>query len=204
MRPVAATGLRLEEERLRGVALADGSMLDCDAAVICCGVRSAPLAAQAGDRVPLQTERGYHVMLQGVSIGPRHSVSLGGAKMVVNAMHDGLRAAGQVEIAATDASPDWRRAEILRGHLLRSFPGLPQSPAERTKLWMGHRPSTPDGLPCLGPSPPQRGCRARLRPRPCRACGGCADRAPGGAASLRPAAGDPHYAFLRLAFGEPR
>ncbi|MBO1081247.1 NAD(P)/FAD-dependent oxidoreductase [Roseomonas haemaphysalidis] len=153
LRPVAASGLRLEGESLRGVALADGSMLDCDAAVICCGIRSAPLAAQAGDRVPLQTERGYHVMLQGASVGPRHSVSLGAAKMVVNSMQDGLRTAGQVEIAATDAPPDWRRAEILRDHLLRSFPGLPRPfPEERVKLWMGHRPSTPDGLPCLGPS----------------------------------------------------
>ena len=153
LRPVSATGLRLEGERLRGIALADGSVLECDAAVICCGIRSAPLAAYAGDSVPLQAERGYHVVLQGALVGPRHSVSLSAAKMVVNAMQDGLRAAGQVEIAATDAPPDWRRAEILRDHLLLSFPGLPQSfRTERVKLWMGHRPSTPDGLPCLGPS----------------------------------------------------
>jgi len=151
LRKVAATGLRLEGRALRGVALADGTLLGCDAAVICCGIRSAPLAAQAGDKVPLQTERGYHVMLRGANQGPRHSISLGGAKMVVNAMEDGLRAAGQVEIASVEAAPNWKRAEILRDHLLRSFPGLPNPfPADHVTTWLGHRPSTPDGMPCLG------------------------------------------------------
>ncbi|WP_338665041.1 FAD-binding oxidoreductase [Pararoseomonas sp. SCSIO 73927] len=153
LRKVAATGLRLEGRVLRGVALSDGTVLECDAAVIACGIRSAPLAAQAGDRVPLQTERGYHVMLRGANAGPRHSISLGAAKMVVNPMADGLRAAGQVEIAALDAPPNWKRAEILRDHLLRSFPGLPDPfPADRVSMWLGNRPSTPDGMPVLAPS----------------------------------------------------
>ena len=43
-----------------------------------------------------------------------------------------------------------------RDHLLRSFPGLPRDlPADRVKFWMGHRPSMPDGLPCIGPAPPR-------------------------------------------------
>ncbi|MBC9175908.1 NAD(P)/FAD-dependent oxidoreductase [Pseudoroseomonas ludipueritiae] len=153
LRPVAARGLRIEGGRLRGVALADGSALDCDAAVICCGARSTPLAAQAGDRVPLESERGYHVMIRGTNIGPNHSMSLSRAKMVVNPMRDGLRAAGQVEIAGLEAAPNWKRAEILRDHLRKSFPALPADlPLDRVSVWMGHRPSTPDGLPCLGPA----------------------------------------------------
>ncbi|HEY8611803.1 MAG TPA: FAD-binding oxidoreductase [Roseomonas sp.] len=151
LRKAAATGFRLEGSALKGVTLSDGTVLDCDAAVICCGIRSAPLAAQLGDRVPLETERGYHVMLRGAEKGPRHSIGLGAAKMVVNAMEDGLRAAGQVEIAGLAGAPNWKRAEILRDHLLRSFPGLPNPfPADRVTTWLGHRPSTPDGMPCLG------------------------------------------------------
>jgi D-amino-acid dehydrogenase len=153
LRQAAAAGFRLEGRRLRGVTLSDGSLLDCDAAVICCGARSAPLAAQAGDRVPLETERGYHVMLHGTQHGPARSMMLSDASAVVNPMRDGLRIAGQVEIAGLDAPPDWRRADILREHLLRSFPGLPDPfPAERVSVWMGHRPATPDGMPCLGPA----------------------------------------------------
>jgi D-amino-acid dehydrogenase len=56
-----------------------------------------------------------------------------------------------VEIAGLAAAPNWKRAQILRDHLLRSFPGLPRDlPAARVRFWMGHRPSMPDGLPCLG------------------------------------------------------
>jgi D-amino-acid dehydrogenase len=152
-RPLGATGFRLDGQRLRGVTLSDGSVLDCDGAVICCGARSAPLAAQAGDRVSLETERGYHVMLRGTQHGPVRSIMLAGANAVVNRMEDGLRIAGQVEIGGLDAAPDWRRAEILRGHLMRAFPGLTDPfPAERITTWMGHRPGTPDGMPCLGPA----------------------------------------------------
>jgi D-amino-acid dehydrogenase len=74
-------------------------------------------------------------------------------KMSITWTDRGLRCAGQVEIAGLEAAPNWKRAEILRDHLLRSFPKLPRDlPPERVKVWMGHRPSMPDGLPCLGPA----------------------------------------------------
>ncbi len=63
----------------------------------------------------------------------------------------GLRLAGQVELAGLDAAPNWQRAEVLLKFAREVFPELPADlPPERIKLWMGHRPSTPDGLPVLG------------------------------------------------------
>ncbi len=65
----------------------------------------------------------------------------------------GLRLAGQVELAGLAAAPNWRRADVLRDFARQVFPGLPEDlPASRVKLWMGHRPSIPDGLPCIGPA----------------------------------------------------
>jgi D-amino-acid dehydrogenase len=65
----------------------------------------------------------------------------------------GLRLAGQVELAGLDAAPNWRRAAVLRDFVRSVFPGLPQDlPAEKVKVWMGHRPSIADGLPCIGPA----------------------------------------------------
>jgi D-amino-acid dehydrogenase len=74
-------------------------------------------------------------------------------KIVATMMEGGLRVAGQVEIASFDAAPNWRRAEILREHALRLFPALPRDlSGDRFHYWLGRRPSTPDGLPCIGPA----------------------------------------------------
>ncbi|WP_159007563.1 FAD-dependent oxidoreductase, partial [Bradyrhizobium sp. S69] len=145
-----ATSLRLQGGKPVSV-LTEGGEVACDAVVIAAGAHSKPLAASIGDRLPLETERGYHVMIVNPETGPRTSVMASDAKMVVNWQDNGLRAAGQVEFAGLEAAPDWRRAEILRDHLIGMFPKLPKDlPPERIRMWLGHRPSMPDGRPCLG------------------------------------------------------
>ncbi|WGS17979.1 MULTISPECIES: FAD-binding oxidoreductase [unclassified Bradyrhizobium] len=145
-----ATGLRLQDDKLIAVATESGEIA-CDAAVVAAGARSKQLTASIGDPLPLETERGYHVMIENPESGPRNSMMASDAKMVVNWTDKGLRAAGTVEIAGLDAEPNWKRAEILRDNLLSMFPKLPRNiPASRIKTWFGHRPSMPDGRPCIG------------------------------------------------------
>ena len=145
-----ATGFRIENGSLKAVSIEGGEVL-CDKAVIAVGARSKAFAALAGDDVSLETERGYHAVVSGVSVGPRVPTMFADCKVIVTEMNQGLRVAGQVEIAEADDTPNWRRAEILRDHLLTLYPSLPRdlSP-EQIQIWMGRRPSTPDGLPCLG------------------------------------------------------
>jgi len=151
-----ATGFRIEAHRLRAVRTPAGD-LDCDRAVIATGIGSRPLAAQAGDNVPLAAERGYHAVIGGAARAPSQSVlttsaQFADAKMVVTAMDGGLRAAGQVEIAHPDAPPNWARARILHQQLLTIFPALAKSEAaSKADFWLGCRPSLPDGLACIGP-----------------------------------------------------
>jgi D-amino-acid dehydrogenase len=153
LRTTRATGFRIEQGRLRAVLTESGEEVAADRAVIAAGAHSRALAAAAGDRVPLETERGYHAMIEGAEVGPRTPLMPSDGKMSITMTRRGLRCAGQVEIAGLAAAPNWKRAEILRDHLLRSFHGLPRDlPAERVRVWMGHRPSMPDGLPCLGPA----------------------------------------------------
>ncbi|MFC7735994.1 NAD(P)/FAD-dependent oxidoreductase [Roseomonas sp. GCM10028921] len=156
LRRAGATGLRIEAGRLRAVRTGEGEIA-ADCAVIAAGAHSAGLAASAGSRVPLETERGYHAVVLGAETGPRIPIMPSDGKMGITTTRAGLRASGQVEIAGLEAAPNWKRSEILRDHLLRAFPRLPRDlPAERVRFWMGHRPSMPDGLPCLGPA---GGCR---------------------------------------------
>ena len=148
-----ATGFRIEGGRLRAV-LTEAGEIACDAAAICAGARSGPLAAAAGSAVPLESERGYHVVVEDATAGPRTPTMVADGKLIAHWMDGGLRAAGQVEIAGLDAAPDWRRAEILHAHLRSMFPSLaPAAPGSASvKQWLGHRPSLPDGLPCIGPA----------------------------------------------------
>ena len=145
-----ATGFRIEASRLRAVTTRNGEIA-CERAVIAAGAWSKVLAAAAGDRVLLETERGYHVVISDPGIEPRYPVMPSDGKMACVMTPAGLRLAGQVELAGVEAAPNWQRAEVLLKFARKVYPGLPADlPPDRVKLWMGHRPSTPDGLPCLG------------------------------------------------------
>jgi D-amino-acid dehydrogenase len=145
-----ATGFRIEAGQLRAVTI-DGGEIACDKAVIAAGAWSKVLARAAGDRVFLETERGYHVVIADPGVEPRYPVMPSDGKMACVMTPAGLRLAGQVELAGLQAAPNWQRAEVLLKFARKVYPGLPADlPPERVKLWMGHRPSTPDGLPVLG------------------------------------------------------
>jgi D-amino-acid dehydrogenase len=147
-----ATGFRLDGARLRAVQTPEGD-LAADAAVIATGAHSRTLAALLGDTVPLETERGYHLMIRDPEAMPRVPTTDADYNFVATPMDEGLRLAGTVELAGLDAPPNWRRSTILLDRATRLCPALSASyPTERTSMWMGHRPSLPDSLPVLGPS----------------------------------------------------
>jgi D-amino-acid dehydrogenase len=147
-----ATGFALEGGRLKAIR-SDRGEFPCDAAVLAAGAWSKPLAAALGDRVPLETERGYHIMIRNPEVMPRLPVADADGKFVGTPMETGLRFAGTVELAGLEAPPDWRRARILLEQGRRLLPALKASyREEELSVWMGHRPSLPDSLPCLGPS----------------------------------------------------
>ncbi|MBG7622188.1 FAD-binding oxidoreductase [Herbaspirillum sp. AP02] len=147
-----ASGFRVEQGRLKAVLTEQGEIA-CDAAVIAAGARSKALAAQAGDRVQLESERGYHAVIRGQQLQAtaRTPMMVSEFKVIATQMETGLRIAGQVEFASFEAAPDWRRGEIMRDIALKLFPGLPRTLApEDVQFWLGRRPSTPDGMPCIG------------------------------------------------------
>ena len=145
-----AQSFRFEGETLTAVQT-DAGEIKCDAAVIAVGARAQALANQAGDAVPLATERGYHYVVQAPGEGPNHPTMFMDKKLIVTPMASGLRIAGQVEIAELDDVPNWQRAQVLRQHLASIYPSLASRiAADQIDVWMGRRPSLPDGLPCIG------------------------------------------------------
>jgi D-amino-acid dehydrogenase len=148
----SATGFRVDSGQLTAIRT-DGGELAADAAVVCAGAWSKPLAASLGDKVPLETERGYHLMIHDPEVMPSIPTADGDGKFVATPMDTGLRFAGTVELAGLTAPPDWRRSRILLEQGRKMLPGLAaHHPEERISVWMGHRPSLPDSLPVLGRS----------------------------------------------------
>ena len=121
--------------------------------VLAAGAYSRPLARKLGSKLPLDAERGYHVMLPNPGIDLRRTVVYGDKYFGLTPMQGGLRLAGTVELASVEAAPNYARADNLL-HAARSvFPSLNDEGATR---WMGCRPSMPDSLPVLGRSPVHR------------------------------------------------
>jgi D-amino-acid dehydrogenase len=152
LRRARAEGFTFADEKVEAV-LTNAGRIPAAGVVLAAGAHSKSLAAQLGEKVPLDTERGYHAMIKSPEVAPRLPIMDAEAKFVATPMEDGLRMAGTVEFAGLDAPPDWRRARVLLGHGQAMFPGLPRAVAQdRVALWMGFRPSMPDSLPVIGPT----------------------------------------------------
>jgi len=117
--------------------------------VVATGAWSKELLEPLGIRVPLETERGYHAMLPSPNIRLPIPISVKNRGFGMSSMEEGMRVSGTVEIGGLKAPPNERRAQVLVDHAKRLFPTLT---AGEPNYWMGHRPSTPDSLPILGPS----------------------------------------------------
>lgn len=116
--------------------------------VIAAGAHSRRLARQAGDRIPLDTERGYHVewdMAKPLLNRPACPTARG---FYLCPMAGRLRVAGTVELGGLTLPPSPHRIAKLVEGARAFFPDL--GPPDRE--WMGFRPSIPDSLPVIGPS----------------------------------------------------
>ena len=123
-----------------------------DNIVLATGAWSKTFAKQLGYQVPLDTERGYHLMVQQTQL-LNLPVSSAERKFIMTPLSSGLRLAGTVEFAGLDAPLNPQRAQALLPHAQKILANLPLN--NISKPWMGFRPSLPDSLPVIGRSPKQ-------------------------------------------------
>ena len=126
-----------------------------DAVIVCAGAWSMQLLGPLGYRIPLETQRGYHITLRDTGIDIRRPVVPADRKVFITSQEAGLRVGGTVELAGLEAPPNPRRAELLLRDLRAVFP---QARTEGPRSnWMGHRPCLPDSLPVIGEGGRHRG-----------------------------------------------
>ncbi len=147
--PRRATGFRTAGDRLAGVATEAGE-LEADLVVLAAGVFSRALAAEVGIDVPLEAERGYHLMLPGEGCPLAHPVYGIEEGFLVAPIEKAIRLTTGVELASPQAPPDYRWPRRLLPRARHLLPGLG---GRIEREWLGLRPSLPDGLPVLGRAP---------------------------------------------------
>lgn len=144
---VAASAHGFVEDGLRVNAVrSSAGDVATDLVVIAAGAWSRSLAQQAGDDLPLETQRGYHLTLPHARVSLSRPVVAADKKYFVTPMEMGIRVAGTVEFDSLNAPPDPRRVAALRRAVPQLLPGIDVSDAS---TWMGHRPCMPDSLPVI-------------------------------------------------------
>tara|TARA_B100000686_G_scaffold94946_1_gene101505 strand:- start:136 stop:1392 length:1257 start_codon:yes stop_codon:yes gene_type:complete len=117
-------------------------------AVIACGAFSKKLTDQMGEKIPLDTERGYHVHFQGYDHLLSRPVIFLNRGFGITPMEQGLRVVGTVEFGGLNNPPSKKRILNLVNNAKYLFPELKDHHDE----WLGFRPTLPDFLPVIGTS----------------------------------------------------
>lgn len=116
--------------------------------VVAAGIRSQPLARAAGDDIPLEAERGYHLEFPAArELVSRPCCPVEHA-FYLTPMSGRLRIAGTVELGHPDDPANPRRLDYIKRHAEALFGPL----GEPSQTWLGLRPSLPDSLPVIGPA----------------------------------------------------
>jgi D-amino-acid dehydrogenase len=131
------------------VQLRDGRRLVAQRVIVAAGAWAHHLAHTLGERIPLETERGYNTTLPVGAFDLKRQLTFGGHGFVVTPLDCGVRVGGAVELAGLEAPPNYARATTMLAKAKRFMPGLR---TEGGSQWMGLRPSLPDSLPAIGPA----------------------------------------------------
>jgi len=119
-----------------------------DKVVIACGAFSKKLTDQVDEKIPLDTERGYHVHFKGHDHLLSRPVIFLNRGFGITPMEQGLRVVGTVEFGGLDNPLSKKRIQNLVNNAKYLFPELGKHDDE----WLGFRPTLPDYLPVIGPS----------------------------------------------------
>ena len=119
-----------------------------DKSVITCGAFSKKLTDQMSEKIPLDTERGYHIHFKNHDHLLSRPVIFLNRGFGITPMEQGLRVVGTVEFGGLNNPPSKKRIFNLVNNAKYLFPELSNHYDE----WLGFRPTLPDFLPVMGPS----------------------------------------------------
>ncbi len=141
--------ISVEGGTARGI-VTDQGQITSQKLVIAAGAWSLGLLKNLGVKIPLMSERGYHVEFRHIGVRHNYPLMITSGKYVATPMQDRLRLAGMVEFCNMSNDPNPKLWDRLKHHARLLFPS---ANLDQVKTWMGHRPSMPDSLPVIGELP---------------------------------------------------
>ena len=119
-----------------------------DKVVVACGAFSKKLTDNLDEKIPLDTERGYHVHFKDCDHLLQRPVIFSNRGFGITPMEQGLRVVGTVEFGGLKNPLSKSRIKNLINNAKYMLGDLPDHEDE----WLGFRPTLPDFLPVMGPS----------------------------------------------------
>ena len=101
-----------------------------------------------GDKFPLDTERGYHVLFENNKKLIHRPIGWSQSGFYIIQIEEGIRAAGTVEIAGLHKKPNQKRLNMIEKEARKLLPIL----GKIKSTWLGFRPTLPDAMPIIGQS----------------------------------------------------
>ena len=140
--------ITLINNSVNGVTItSENNTFDFDKIIISAGSWSRELALMIGDKFPLDTERGYHVLFNNEKKLISRPVGWSQSGFYLIQIDDGIRAAGTVEIAGLNKKPNPKRLMMIEKEARKL---LPLGKVKST--WLGFRPTLPDSMPVIDAS----------------------------------------------------
>lgn len=145
----------IEPDLPRGWTVATGEgRQNVDHVIVAAGMQSVALLEPLGVKLPLESQRGYHVTFRGVASPVSRVVVLADRKAFVTPLDQGFRIAGTVEFGGLSRPASPRRSALLARFAREAFTDVAGADESH---WMGHRPCTPESLALIGPVASRQG-----------------------------------------------
>ena len=138
----------LEFDGEKPILKSDAQTFIFDKIVIACGAFSKKLTDKLDEKIPLDTERGYHIHFKNCDHLISRPVVFTNRGFGMTPMEQGLRVVGTVEFGGLKNPLSKGRIKNLVNNAKYMLDGLPEHEDE----WLGFRPTLPDYLPVIGPS----------------------------------------------------
>ncbi len=130
----------------------DGKELTAGKVVVAAGAYALDLLPSLAGKMPLDTERGYHIMLDAKKVSLNRPVGWAEKGFYMTPLDRQVRIAGTVELGGLQEEYTERLLDYLEKTAKEVLPDL----GARESSWLGFRPSMPDALPVIGRSPKDR------------------------------------------------